>query len=99
MVDFLDRALMMTVFLYRHQLYNITQNPNTCKHNTDTTPSDPPDTILDEDKPESKLQKFSVTADKTVVKEGDFITYTITTQNVPDNLIFNYKLFGNGITS
>ena len=75
-----------------------TQNPNTVNTNTDTTPSDPPNTIPDEDKPESKLQKFSVTADKNVVKEGDFITYTITTQNVPDNLIFNYKLFGNGIT-
>ena len=75
------------------------QNPSLVNSNTDSTPSDPPDTISEEDKPESALQKFSVSADKTVVKEGDFITYTITTQNVPDNLIFEYKLFGNGITS
>ena len=75
------------------------QNPSLVNSNTDSTPSNPPDTISEEDKSESVLQKFSVSADKTVVKEGDFITYTITTQNVPDNLIFEYKLFGNGITS
>jgi len=75
-----------------------TQNPSTVNKNTDTNASDPPNTIPAADKPESDLQKFTVTADKNVVKEGEFITFTITTQNVADNLIFDYKLFGNGIT-
>ena len=75
------------------------QNPSTVNKNIDVNPSDPPNTIPAADKPESDLQKFVVVADKNVVKEGDFITFTITTQNVPDNLIFDYKLFGNGVTS
>ena len=44
------------------------------------------------------IQTYTVDADKTSVKEGDFITYTITTSNVPSGSRYQYSLFGNNIT-
>lgn len=44
------------------------------------------------------LEKYTVTADKSTVKEGDFVIYTITTTNVPSGTIVFYTLTGNGIT-
>lgn len=41
---------------------------------------------------------YNVTADKTSVKEGEFITYTITTKNVNAGTTLYYRLFGTGIT-
>jgi hypothetical protein len=41
---------------------------------------------------------YSVVADKSFVKEGDFVTYTITTTNVPDGTVLSYQLFGDEIT-
>jgi hypothetical protein len=41
---------------------------------------------------------YRVTADKNVVKEGEFITYTITTTNVATGTTLFYRLFGTGIT-
>jgi len=73
--------------------------PNTATP-TDPGISDPPNTIPDDEKEEDTVtQTFSVKSDKASVKEGEFITYTITTTNVADNLKFSYKLFGTGITS
>ena len=41
---------------------------------------------------------YSVTADKTVVKEGEFVTFTIVTTNVKVGTLFDYSLVGSGIT-
>ena len=41
---------------------------------------------------------YSVTADKTVVKEGEFVTFTIVTTNVKAGTTFDYSLVGSGIT-
>ena len=41
---------------------------------------------------------YDVIADRTSVKEGEFIKYTITTTNVPSGTVLSYQLFGNGIT-
>ena len=41
---------------------------------------------------------YSVTADKTVVKEGEFVTYTVRTTNVVTGTTLFYRLFGTGIT-
>ena len=38
------------------------------------------------------LQKYKVTADKSTVREGDFVIYTITTTNVPSGTIVFYSL-------
>jgi len=46
----------------------------------------------------SSLPTYKVTADKASVKEGEFVTYTITTTNVPHGTALNYTLFGSGIT-
>lgn len=41
--------------------------------------------------------RYSVTADKTIVREGDFVVYTITTSNVDNGTVLFYTLLGNGI--
>ena len=41
---------------------------------------------------------YSVVADRESVKEGGFITYTITTENVPNGTVLSYRLFGTDIT-
>lgn len=35
-----------------------------------------------------------VVADKTQVEEGEFVTYTVTTNGIPDNTVLSYTLFG-----
>jgi hypothetical protein len=40
---------------------------------------------------------YQLSADKTVVAEGDFITYTITTFNVPDGTAVNWVISGTNI--
>lgn len=47
---------------------------------------------------ESKQPTYSVVADKSLVKEGEFVTYIITTTNVENGTRLFYRLFGNGIT-
>lgn len=42
---------------------------------------------------------YAVVSDKTSYKEGEDITYTITTENIDDNTVLSYTLFGNNITS
>lgn len=64
---------------------------------------DPPavtDPDLDDDVEEDPTARptYKVTADKTVVKEGEFITYTIKTTNVATGTTLFYRLFGAGIT-
>ena len=49
--------------------------------------------------PDSGAPQYSVVADKLVVEEGDFITYTITTENVETGVQLGYTLFGTNITS
>ena len=48
--------------------------------------------------PESSEPTYEVIADKTSVKEGEFITYTIKTKNVDFGTKLSYKLFGTNIT-
>ena len=63
-------------------------------------PADPADDGTgDEDGAQSTTPTYSVVADKSVVKEGEFIIYTITTTNVENGSILYYSLTGNGITS
>ena len=47
----------------------------------------------------STTPTYSVSSDKTVVYEGDFVVYTITTTNVENGTILYYTLTGNNITS
>ena len=42
---------------------------------------------------------YTITPDKTIVKEGEFISYIITTTNVENGTILYYTLTGSGITS
>jgi len=42
---------------------------------------------------------IELTADKTSVVEGDFVTYTIKTKNVAAGTVYGYSLFGLNITS
>ncbi len=44
------------------------------------------------------LPTYNVTPNKITVKEGDFVTYTITTTNVPNGTALTYRLFGPKIT-
>ena len=57
----------------------------------DTTTT-PPTTITND--------QFSVavTSDKLQYKEGEFVTFTISTEGVPDGTLFGYSLFGANIT-
>jgi len=41
---------------------------------------------------------YNITTDKSIVKEGEFIVYTITTENVSAGTILYYTLFGSDIT-
>ena len=47
----------------------------------------------------SNIEKYSVTSDKSSVTEGEFIVYTITTQNVENGTVLYYTLSGNDIES
>lgn len=47
----------------------------------------------------NKLPTYSVTADRSSCPEGQFIVYTISTNNVANGTILYYTLLGNGITS
>ena len=51
---------------------------------------------LDED--DGIVPTFNVSADKLVYKEGETITYTVTTSNVDDGTVLQYTLYGDGIT-
>ncbi len=42
---------------------------------------------------------YQVTPNKSSVKEGEFVTYTIRTTNVNSGTILQYQLFGDGITN
>ena len=44
------------------------------------------------------LPSYTVTPDRISVKEGEFVTYTITTTNVPSGTALTYQLFGPNIT-
>ena len=73
-------------------------NPN----DPETNPDDPSD-FADVTEPTgtvttSNLPSYTITPDRTTVKEGEFVTYTITTTNVPSGTSLNYQLFGPNIT-
>ena len=53
----------------------------------------------DDDDAQNLDPTYSVSADKSTVKEGEFIVYTITTTNVSNGTVLFYSLTGNGITS
>ncbi len=57
----------------------------------DTTTT-PPVTIINDQ------FSVSVTSDKLQYKEGEFVTYSISTEGVPDGTLFGYSLFGSNIT-
>lgn len=45
------------------------------------------------------LPRYSVTVDKPIVRENEFVVFTINTQNVENGTILYYTLLGNGIGS
>ncbi len=80
----------------------VTSNPefsfNTpITYETFVTPDTP---VVDggEDPVEDLKPTYRVSADKSSVKEGDFVTYSITTTNVPNGTVLSYRLFGPNIT-
>lgn len=62
-------------------------------------PGDSGDDGGDGDDTQNLDPTYSVTADRSTVKEGEFIVYTITTTNVPNGSVLFYTLSGNDITS
>ena len=57
-----------------------------------------PDFDTEDDLPEDPgVPYYQVVADKDVVSEGDTVTYTITTVNVPNGTVVNYTLIGTNI--
>ena len=54
--------------------------------------------VVPEDLSGKEVSVF-VTSDKLKYSEGEFITYTIQTDNVPNNTIFSYVLFGSSISA
>jgi len=68
-------------------------------------PTDPPDDDTGggdgdgDDTTGSTSPSYSVVADRSSVREGEFIVYTITTTNVGNGSILYYSLTGDGITS
>ena len=48
--------------------------------------------------PVEDLISVAVTADKLLYKEGETITYTVTTQNISNGTKLNYSMFGTNIT-
>lgn len=55
----------------------------------------PPEGTEEEDTPQPT---YTVVSDKNIVKEGGFVTYTITTTNVDNGTVLFYRLFGPAIT-
>ena len=70
---------------------------------SDPDPSDPGDDPSDPDPgdPTTPRQNhiINLSVDKTVVKEGEFVKYTIKTQNIAPGTLFGYTLFGFNITT
>ena len=58
----------------------------------------PPPNATD-DGEEDAQPTYKVSVDKPIVKEGDFVVYTITTTNVDNGTTLYYSLTGKGITS
>ena len=54
--------------------------------------------ITDNTPAEITVPSFVVTSDKASVKEGEFVTFTITGKNVNSGTLLSYQLFGSGIT-
>lgn len=53
---------------------------------------------VDGDLPVSeRLPRYSVSPDRSIVRENEFVVFTITTQNVQDGTVLYYTLLGNGI--
>ena len=73
------------------------QNPVPPVTPPDLTDPDDDDDGTTETDPDAR-PTYKVTADKNIVKEGEFITYTITTTNVATGTTLFYRLFGTGIT-
>ena len=46
---------------------------------------------------EERLPRYSVTADRSIVRENEFVVYTIDTENVENGTVLYYTLLGNGI--
>jgi hypothetical protein len=65
--------------------------------NDDDLPTPSGDSFPDADATDNPY--YSVTADKTVVNEGDTVTFTIRTLNVPVGTVLNYTLSGASITA
>jgi len=80
--------------------------PNTFNPNSplNTNPSPPISDVSDgisgtERDPSKKIPSYLVEADKIFVKEGEFVKFTIKTQNVPDGTTLLYNIFGENITA
>ena len=56
------------------------------------------DTISDPEVNDGDPPTYSVVADKSSVKEGEFIRFTVTTTNVPSGVTLFYRMFGLSIT-
>ena len=59
----------------------------------------PTDDTGDVPEPDNNVPSYSVVANRSACPEGEFIVYTITTQNVDNGSIVYYTLSGTGITS
>ena len=70
-----------------------TENPTTFIPDIVNERDTAPDTTVVTDDP-----TYKVVADKSSVKEGEFVTFTVTTTNVPNGTTLFYRMFGIGIT-
>lgn len=64
----------------------------------DNTPAYATAFILGDDDPFVTEASWFVTSDLNYIKEGETVTFTVTTLNIPDNTNFTYKIEGDNIT-
>ena len=75
-----------------------TTNPTPTVDPPETTPTTPDDDDEEQQEDPTAAPTYKVTADKNQVKEGEFVTFSITTTNVATGTTLYYRMFGNKIT-
>ena len=75
------------------------ENPDNVFDAEVADPSTDPSVVeLEEDEEVQLVPTYQISSDRVTVKEGEFVTYTITTTNVVNGSEFEYRLFGANIT-
>ena len=78
----------------------IISNPTFPSGNPNSTADDDEFTTVETDgtEPITTVPEYTITSDKTSVKEGEFVTFMIKATNVPNSTTLGWRLIGDGIT-